>query len=60
MRDVYLAVTLEFIINTFNVKQIDSQGYLPIKDSIACINKMFLSIYLCKYPSSLERLELKV
>ena len=34
MRNVCYAITLEYIINIFDVKQIDSPGYWPIKDSI--------------------------
>ena len=46
MRNVYLAVTLEYIINTVNIKQVDSRNYWLMKD------------YLCKYLTSfLERSE---
>ena len=33
MRNVCVAITLEYIINTVDIKQTDSPGYWPIKDS---------------------------
>ena len=37
MRAIYLVITLEYIINTVDIKEIDLPGYWPIKDSI-CLN----------------------
>ena len=37
MRNVCFAITLEYIKNTFDIKQIDSSNYWPIKDFI-CVN----------------------
>ena len=41
MRNVYLVTILEFIINAAVIKQIESLGYWPIKDSI-CVNTVFI------------------
>ena len=42
MRNFYLAIILESIINTFDIKPIDSLGYWPYKDFI-CANNHHLS-----------------
>ena len=40
MRNVCLVVELEYIINTVDIKQIDSPAYWPIKHSI-CVNTQY-------------------
>ena len=50
MRDVYLSITLEYIINTVDIKQFDGVTGLFAHQRF----------YLCKYLSSLARSQLKL
>ena len=49
MRNVYFSIMLAYIINTVDIKQIDSLGYWPIKDYLSKYTHHHSALKLLSY-----------